>query len=105
MYISMCSRNDDGITPMHQAASEGHVQCLKALVSAGGQVAEKDDRQHTPFDLAKLWGHRRCARCVKILHELVRMPSVDFHSSTLAGFLLAKRGTKIRSSWPKISIS
>ena len=47
---------------MHQAASEGHVQCLKALIEAGGKVWEKDDRGHTPIDLAKLWGHRKCAR-------------------------------------------
>ena len=66
---------------MHQAASEGHVQCLKALVSAGGQVAEKDDRQHTPFDLAKLWGHRKCAR-----YNLYNVPNgnallkLDFHA-------------------------
>lgn len=59
--------NDDGITPMHQAASEGHVQCLKALIAAGGKVWEKDDRGHTPIDLAKLWGHRKCARSVYIL--------------------------------------
>lgn len=54
--------NDDGITPMHQAASEGHVQCLKALIDAGGNVTGVDARGHSPLDLAKLWGHRKCAR-------------------------------------------
>lgn len=50
---------------MHQAASEGHVQCLKALVDAGGKVTGVDARGHTPLDLAKLWGHRKCARYIK----------------------------------------
>ncbi|KAK2167329.1 hypothetical protein LSH36_29g01014 [Paralvinella palmiformis] len=54
--------NDDGITPMHQAASEGHVQCLKALIEVGALPNGVDYRGHTPIDLAKLWGHRKCAR-------------------------------------------
>ncbi|XP_067928691.1 protein phosphatase 1 regulatory subunit 12B-like [Watersipora subatra] len=54
--------NDDGITPMHQAASEGHIQCLKALIERSAKIYVKDYRGHTPLDLAKLWGHRQCAR-------------------------------------------
>jgi len=47
---------------MHQAASEGHIQCLKALIDHGAKIYVKDYRGHTPLDLAKLWGHRQCAR-------------------------------------------
>ncbi|GFO28206.1 ankyrin repeat domain-containing protein 53 [Plakobranchus ocellatus] len=54
--------NDDGITPVHQAASEGHVQCLKLLLEIGAKIDGKDCRDNTPLDLAKLWGHRKCAR-------------------------------------------
>lgn len=54
--------NDDGITPVHQAASEGHVQCLKLLLEIGAKIDGKDCRGNTPLDLAKLWGHRKCAR-------------------------------------------
>ncbi|KAK7009875.1 ankyrin repeat and KH domain-containing protein 1 [Biomphalaria glabrata] len=54
--------NDDGITPAHQAASEGHVQCLKVLIEIGAKIDGKDCRGNTPLDLAKLWGHRKCAR-------------------------------------------
>ncbi|XP_064603954.1 ankyrin repeat, SAM and basic leucine zipper domain-containing protein 1-like [Liolophura sinensis] len=54
--------NEDGITPCHQAASEGHVQCLKLLIEVNAKVSGKDCRDHTPLDLAKLWGHRKCAR-------------------------------------------
>ena len=59
-----CRSNEDGITPMHQAASEGHVQCVKALMEAGGTIDGLDCRGHKPIDLAKLWGHRKCARYV-----------------------------------------
>ena len=51
---------------MHQAASEGHVQCLKALIEVGALPNGVDYRGHTPIDLAKLWGHRKCARFVFI---------------------------------------
>lgn len=54
--------NDDGITPVHQAASEGHVQCLKLLIEVGAKIDGKDCRGNTPLDLAKLWAHRKCAR-------------------------------------------
>ncbi|GFS07023.1 ankyrin repeat domain-containing protein 53 [Elysia marginata] len=54
--------NDDGITPVHQAASEGHVQCLKLLLEIGAKIDGQDCRGNTPLDLAKLWGHRKCAR-------------------------------------------
>ncbi|XP_060565477.1 ankyrin repeat domain-containing protein 53-like [Ruditapes philippinarum] len=56
--------NDDGITPLHQAASEGHVQCLKMLIDHGAKIDGEDCRGHTPLDLAKLWGHRKCARII-----------------------------------------
>ncbi|XP_052227196.1 ankyrin repeat domain-containing protein 53-like isoform X2 [Dreissena polymorpha] len=56
--------NDDGITPLHQAASEGHVQCLKMLIDVGAKIDGQDCRGHTPLDLAKLWGHRKCARII-----------------------------------------
>lgn len=54
--------NDDGITPVHQAASEGHVQCMKMLMEVGARLDRRDCRDNTPLDLAKLWGHRKCAR-------------------------------------------
>ena len=61
-----CSVNDDGITPVHQAASEGHVQCLKLLIEAGAKIDGRDCRGNTPLDLAKLWAHRKCARYVGV---------------------------------------
>ncbi|XP_050397313.1 ankyrin-3 [Patella vulgata] len=63
--------NDDMITPVHQAASEGHVQCLKLLLEAGADINSKDCRGNTPLDLAKLWSHRKCGRILaaEIWHQ------------------------------------
>ena len=63
--IFNCSTNEDGITPMHQAASEGHVQCLKTLIEVGGIIDGQDKRNMKPIDMSKLWGHRKCARLVE----------------------------------------
>ena len=56
---------------MHQAASEGHVQCLKALIEVGANIEGEDCQGHKPIDLAKLWGHKKCARCVRCAMEFI----------------------------------
>ena len=65
MILLLFSANNDGITPVHQAASEGHVQCLKLLIEVGAKLDGRDCRGHTPLDLAKLWGHKKCARYIE----------------------------------------
>uniref|UniRef100_UPI00398F82A6 ankyrin repeat domain-containing protein 53-like n=1 Tax=Pristiophorus japonicus TaxID=55135 RepID=UPI00398F82A6 len=52
----------EGLTPLHQAAELGLLQCIITLVEAGATVTVKDARGHRPIDLAKIWGHRVCAR-------------------------------------------
>ncbi|CAF4321989.1 unnamed protein product, partial [Rotaria sordida] len=54
--------NDDQLTPLHQAASEGHVQCLELLLTHDADVYAEDSRKQLPIDLAKLWGHKKCAK-------------------------------------------
>ncbi|UJR37172.1 hypothetical protein I4U23_029881 [Adineta vaga] len=54
--------NDDQLTPLHQAASEGHIQCLELLLANNADVYAEDSRKQSPLDLAKLWGHKRCAK-------------------------------------------
>ena len=51
-----------GITPVHQAASEGHVKCLKELIKCGATINTIDGNGHTPMSLARVWGRRECAR-------------------------------------------
>ncbi|XP_072022874.1 uncharacterized protein [Amphiura filiformis] len=54
--------NDDELTPAHQAAIEGSVNGLQALINAGAKINIPDSKGHLPIDYAKLWGHRKCAR-------------------------------------------
>lgn len=44
------------------AASEGQVECLKILLELKPNASVIDKRGQTPLDLAKLWGHRNCAK-------------------------------------------
>nr|XP_014351593.1 PREDICTED: ankyrin repeat domain-containing protein 53 [Latimeria chalumnae] len=55
-------QNSDRQTPLHKAASEGLQDCVAALVEAGADVSIKDTSGHTPIDLTKIWGHRKCCR-------------------------------------------
>ena len=47
---------------MHQAASTGHVNCLKALIDAGATINSYDSDNLLPVDYARIWGHRMCVR-------------------------------------------
>ena len=44
------------------AASEGQIECLKILLELKADTRVIDSRNQTPLDLARLWGHRTCAK-------------------------------------------
>ena len=46
------SKDKDGWTPLHEAASEGHNQIIKLLVTQGADVNANDDDGETPLDVA-----------------------------------------------------
>ncbi|CAM9469001.1 unnamed protein product [Lampetra planeri] len=54
--------NEDSVTPLHVASSEGLLGCVRALLEAGADPSARDLRQHRPVELARLWGHRKCTR-------------------------------------------
>ncbi|XP_022111002.1 ankyrin repeat domain-containing protein 24-like [Acanthaster planci] len=54
--------NEDDLTPAHQAAIEGSVKCLEALINSNAAIHLQDNKGHLPLDYAKIWGHRKCAR-------------------------------------------
>ncbi|XP_024229259.1 ankyrin repeat domain-containing protein 53 [Oncorhynchus tshawytscha] len=56
---------DTGLTPLHLAATEGLWECTKTLVQAGADTGARDNRGHTPLELARIWCHRRIARFLK----------------------------------------
>ena len=64
LYLAF-SATSFGITPMHQAAACGNVACLQSLIESGGVIDGEDERGHTPYSLATLWGYRECARILK----------------------------------------
>lgn len=56
------SSNDDGLYPLHMAATEGHSECAKILLTYKADPFVEDHRGQKPIDLAKLWGHKKCAK-------------------------------------------
>lgn len=44
--------NPHGITPLHIALSQPHIDIIRALLSAGGRLSAKDESLQTPVDLA-----------------------------------------------------
>jgi hypothetical protein len=57
-------RDDNGVTPLHWAAVNGHVNCCRVLISSGAQVnALVHDTDHdTPLDYAYLNNNYECAQ-------------------------------------------
>ncbi|XP_068444108.1 ankyrin repeat domain-containing protein 53 isoform X2 [Clinocottus analis] len=54
-----------GATPLHLAATEGLLDCTEVLLQAGADVSFKDSMGLTPLELARVWCHRKVARCLK----------------------------------------
>jgi ankyrin repeat protein len=46
------SKDNDGWTPLHEAASEGHNKIVELLVTKGADVNAKDKNGDTPLDMA-----------------------------------------------------
>lgn len=51
-----------GNTPLHLAASNGHLHCLSFLVSFGANIWCLDNDYHTPLDMAAMKGHMESVR-------------------------------------------
>ena len=67
----------DGLSALHCAASRGHAECVRTLVSAcKARVDPVDKNQCTPLFYATTLGHDQC---VKVLLELGASPN---HSDT-----------------------
>ncbi len=47
---------------MHIAATEGQLECIKILLELNADTTIKDVRGQSALDLARLWGHRLCAK-------------------------------------------
>ncbi|XP_042555651.1 ankyrin repeat domain-containing protein 53 [Dipodomys spectabilis] len=52
-------------TPLHLAACDGMLTCMKVLVQNGADVHARDATGCKPIDYCKIWNHRSCARFLK----------------------------------------
>ena len=68
----MNARNNNGETPLHWAAQEGHTEIARALITAGAKVNLADNYGRTPLNLAALHGH---TETVEILRAAQNTPS------------------------------
>ncbi|XP_060103420.1 ankyrin repeat domain-containing protein 53 [Heteronotia binoei] len=55
-------QSQNGVSPLHKAASEGRTDCVKVLIEAGADVHAKDNEGQEPIDLCRMWGHRECSK-------------------------------------------
>lgn len=60
--ICLDSVDDEGNSPMHHAASEGNVKCVKELIRTGASVLILNKLGQKPINLAQLKGHRVTAK-------------------------------------------
>ena len=60
------ARNQDGYTPLHWAAMDGHVETAALLLDRGADVDARDERGATPLHYALKKGH---ARTVEVLRK------------------------------------
>ncbi len=48
----MNAKDEDGVTPLHEAALWGHNEVVELLIANGAEVNAKDDDDQTPLDWA-----------------------------------------------------
>ena len=55
----------NGVTPLHVAADEGNLSCVKLLISAGANVNAIDDEGETPLSKSLKQGHKDVANLLR----------------------------------------
>lgn len=71
-----------GATPLHEAAMQGHIQCVEILLSAGAML-HKCYYGYTPFHSAIYKGHYECAKILFEAHPFQKNMLSDKGESAL----------------------
>lgn len=64
-------QDNDGYSPLHLACFFGRYDVVETLIHAGANGKALDNKNETPFQVAKNWGHEEVAYFIE-KHELIR---------------------------------
>ncbi len=84
--------NQDGLSPVALAARVGHLDVVRALVEAGGDVAQANPVGWTPLHWAARHGHMACVQYLLSLPRVTVVPGVMSHVDVTAVALAAREG-------------
>lgn len=81
-------KSTDGVTPVHVAAMWGQTECLKLLLSKGGNPYSEDTEGRNAVELARLFENDTSANTSEYLSRLDEHYSSLIHSETLSNVSL-----------------
>jgi ankyrin repeat protein len=78
--------SDDGVSPLIAAASEGHVEIVKALLKAGADVNSKDKDATTALMAASARGHKDVVEALLEAKPDVNLQNEDGHTALMFAY-------------------
>ncbi|XP_066100373.1 ankycorbin isoform X5 [Saccopteryx bilineata] len=85
---SATKQDSEGKTAFHLAATKGHVECLRVMVTHGVDVTAQDSAGHSALHLAARHSHHECVR--KLLQAKCPAESVDSSGKTALHYAAAQ---------------
>ncbi|XP_036081731.1 ankycorbin isoform X4 [Rousettus aegyptiacus] len=85
---SATKQDNEGKTAFHLAATKGHVECLRVMVTHGVDVTAQDAAGHSALHLAAKNGHHECIK--KLLQSKCPAESVDSSGKTALHYAAAQ---------------
>ncbi|XP_029796887.1 ankycorbin isoform X3 [Suricata suricatta] len=85
---SATKQDSEGKTAFHLAATKGHVECLRVMVTHGVDVTAQDTAGHSALHLAAKNSHHECIR--KLLQSKCPAGSVDSSGKTALHYAAAQ---------------